>query len=253
MNRASSPAERICWWISLRKITELQGIEEKKGFIHIGSMVTPNEIATNPLVLRFLPALAEAAGSMASNQIRSLATIGGNIASAVPSADLPPVLIAAGSTLRLQCLEDRREVPFTGPRMSICREEEILTAVVFPLPGKNTGFSYRKVMLREANALAVASVASRIELEAGRIKDAAIVLGAVAPIPLLALKASEYLRSKEPSEKHFMKSAALAKKECHPITDIRGSIWYRKELVEVLTRRSLEEASARAQGIPLEV
>jgi carbon-monoxide dehydrogenase medium subunit len=238
--------------ISLQNIKELKKIEKKDQHIRLGAMVTPQEIISHPLIKQHLPVLAEAARSMASTQIRSLATIGGNIASAVPSADLPPTLIAAEASLELQCTESFREVSllefFTGPRLTICREEELLISILIPVPPSKTGISFLKFALREANALAVVSVASRMTLEKEAISKAAIVLGAVAPTPLLALKASESLEGKKPSPSLFEKAASIAKDEANPISDIRGSIWYRKELIQVLTRRSLTESWKRAQG-----
>jgi len=238
--------------ISLQKIEELKKIEKKAKRIRIGAMVTPQEILSHPLIKQYIPTLAEAAQSMASVQIRSMATLGGNIASAVPSADLPPTLVAADATVELRCTESFREVDllefFTGPRITICRDDELLTSVLIPLLPQKTGISYQKFALREANALAVASVASRITLKNSKIAKAAIVLGAVAPTPLLALKASEFLKDKKPSTALFEKAASIAKEETKPISDIRGSIWYRKELIQVLTQRSLAEASRKAQG-----
>ncbi len=237
--------------ISLQKIENLKGITLKNGHIHIGALVTPNELAVNSLIQKNLLALSEAARSMASFQIRSMATIGGNIVSAVPSADLPPSLIAADASVLLVCSEDSREVSllefFRGPRLSVCREEEILTEIMIPIPRDNTGISYQKVMLRRANALAVASVAAKITLENGKISEASIVLGAVAPTPFLALEASKSLQGKVPSDSLFQKASLIVKDESSPITDIRGSIWYRKQILEVLTQRALKEAQIRAQ------
>lgn len=239
--------------ISLKKIEELKNIKTQDDLIRIGALVTPNELAGSSLIQNYLPALSEASGSMASLQIRSMATIGGNIVSAVPSADLPPSLIAADASVSLICSEDTREVAliefFRGPKVSVCRGEEILTEILIPIPKSNTGISYQKVMLRKANALAVASVAAKITLNngKGKIEKASVVLGAVAPTPLLALEASEGLLGKAPSDSLFHKAALTAKDECSPITDIRGSIWYRKQIVEVLTLRALKEALSRAQ------
>jgi len=237
--------------LSLQKINELRGIKIQNAHIRIGALVTPNELALHPFIQKNLPALSEAAGSMASFQIRSMATIGGNIVSAVPSADLPPSLIAADASVTLVCSEDTREVSllgfFRGPRLSVCRGEEILTEIKIPIPEDNTGISYQKVMLRKANALAVASVAAKITLKNGKIEKASVVLGAVAPTPLLALEASRNLQGKVPSDSLFQKAALIVKDESSPITDIRGSIWYRKQILEVLTQRALREAQVRAQ------
>jgi carbon-monoxide dehydrogenase medium subunit len=101
--------------------------------------------------------------------------------------------------------------------------------------------------LREANSLAVASVAARINLVDQKITRAALILGAVAPTPVRAVKASRSLVGEEPSESLFLKASQIAREECQPISDIRGSMWFRKELVEVLARRALAEAAERAQ------
>jgi carbon-monoxide dehydrogenase medium subunit len=240
--------------ISLQEIKELKVIEEKDGKIQIGAMVTAAQILSSSLVNQYIPALAEAAGSMGSNQIRSMATIGGNISSAVPSADLPPPLMAAGASVQLRCLDSSRETFlhefFKGPRETTCRTGEVLTFIFVPLPPPQTGISYQKIMLREANALAVASVAARMTLKAGKIEQAAIVLGAVAPTPLVALRASEFLIKKTPSGSVFEKAASIAKDEGNPISDIRGSLWYRRELIQVLTLRALAEALRRVRGQP---
>jgi carbon-monoxide dehydrogenase medium subunit len=249
MKEGSAESKQL---ISIQKIQELNGISLQNGVIRIGALVTPNELAAHTGLRKKLAALTEAAQSMASFQIRSMATIGGNIVSAVPSADLPPSLIAADASVILVCSEDTREVPllefFLGPRLSVCRGEEILTEIVVPFPKDNTGISYQKVMLRKANALAVASVAAKITLINGEIAEASLVLGAVAPTPFKAVEASKSLLGKAPSESLFYEAALIVKDESAPITDIRGSIWYRKEILETLTKRALHQAQSRAQA-----
>lgn len=237
--------------ISLQKIKELKDITEEKNRIRIGAMVTAQDLICDPLINRSFPALVDAARSMASHQIRSMATIGGNISSAVPSADLPPSLIAAEARVELRSLDSSREILlssfFSGPRETACGEGEVLTFIRLPLLPPNTGVSYKKFALREANSLAVASVAARLTIANKKINKAALVLGAVSPTPVLTMKASRALVGEEPSESLFGRVAQMAKEECQPISDIRGSLWFRKELVEVLTRRALAEASERVQ------
>ncbi len=237
--------------VSLQEIDELKGIQKEGKEVRIGASVSPQDLQSSSLIKAHFPALAEAARSLASPQVRSLATVGGNITSAVPSADLPPTLIAADASVELRCSRSARTILlfefFTGPRKTVCRAGELLTSIFLPLPPPNTGISYMRFTLREANALAVASVASRLTLKDGKIEKAAIVLGAVAPTPVLALKASEFLQTKNPSQEVFEEAAAIAKEEGKPISDIRGSAWYRKELIQVLTRRSLSEAFERAR------
>lgn len=236
--------------ISLRDISNLKGIQKESGRISIGAMMTPKEIIADSLINKHVPALADAARSMAAAQIRSMATVGGNIASAVPSADLPPPLIAAEASVALDC-GTLREINlsefFTGVRETVCGPGEVLASVRIPIPSTQTGSSYYKLALREANALAVVGVAAQISFKGDKIEKAAIVLGAVAPTPVLVLKASDILCGQTPSESLFDKAASLASEAGKPISDIRGSAWYRKELIPILTRRSLDVAWARAR------
>lgn len=236
--------------ISLQNIEILRGITEEKGRIRIGALVTPAEITASPIVKLHNPALSEAAGSMSSAQIRSMATVGGNIASAVPSADLPPSLIAAEASLQMVCSDSAYEITladfFTGPRQTVCGAGEIITGILLPIYQPGTGFSYQKFTLRDANALAVASAAVRLTLDDGRIHKAAIVLGAVSPVPMRAENAIEILVGKTPSNDLFQSAALLAENECQPISDIRGSDWHRRELIRVLTVRALCQARERA-------
>ena len=238
--------------VSIQNVNELRGIEKREGRIRMGPLVTPHEIINSSLIKQNIPALTDAARFMASQSIRSMATIGGNIASAVPSADLPPSLIAAEAAIEIQCLESSREVPlsgfFQGPRETLCKARELITSILIPLSPPKTGIAFRKFASREASALAVVSVASRLTLKDEKIEKAAIVLGAVAPTPVKASRASQYLCGQKPTERMFEDAAAMAKEEGKPISDVRGSLWYRKELIHVLTCRTLTEALKRSQG-----
>ena len=236
--------------VSLAKIDGLAEVSTMGDELRIGARVSLNEVAESVMVKDWLEALSEAAASMASNQIRNQGTIGGNIASAVPSADLPPVLIAAGAYALIAGMDAERKVPFKelflGPRKTVINEGEILTHVMIPSIGNNTGISYKKIKLRGANALAVASAASSISMEGDVIREGKIVLGAVAPVPMIAGQASRMLAGRIPSDKLFSAVAAAAADEAKPISDIRGSREYRIKLIRVLAERSLEEAFKRA-------
>ncbi len=240
--------------VSLHRIAELKRIELGERRIRIGALVTPEDIIASGVVRDHLPALVQAASSMANPRIRTMATIGGNIVSAVPSADLPPPLIAAGALLELRSADSSREVPlaefFLGPRSTVRRREELLTFVILPLSSANTGISYQRFGLRGSNALAVASVAAALTLEKRQIVSASIVLGAVAPTALQADRAASLLIGKEASGPLFQEAAASAQEEARPISDIRGSAWFRRELIRVLTQRALAEALDRISQSP---
>jgi CO/xanthine dehydrogenase FAD-binding subunit len=238
--------------VSLARLPKLKAIEEIDGELVIGALVTPNLIAESRLVQERLPALSEAARSMGSYQIRNLATIGGNLCSASPSADLPPTLIAAGAEIIIQgeSGEHRKSLGqfFLDARKTSLGDAEVLTYIVIPQQPPHSGTSYLPFKLRQANALAVASSAVRLTLDKkGKIKDAIVVLGAVAPVPMVAEKSSRLLIGKEPCVELFEEAALQASEESKPISDVRGSAAHRKSLVTVLTRRALSEAHSRAQ------
>lgn len=238
--------------ISLSNVKGLRDIKKGKDAFEIGAMTTANEIAANKNLEKFLPALSDAAFSMASYQVRNLATIGGNLCSAVPSADLAPPLIAAGANIVLLGPGGERIVPlkdfFLGPRKTAISQDEFAIRIMVPVPGKNTGMSYKKFKNREANALATAASAARLTIVGGMIIEAAIVLGAVGPTPLMANEAVDHVRGKKPTKELFADAGKLAYTQCKPISDVRCCADVRREHISVLTRRALEEAYLRAGG-----
>jgi carbon-monoxide dehydrogenase medium subunit len=238
--------------ISLAGIEGLDGIEEQGDELVLGAMVTPNALAASPLIGARLPALADAAQTMASYQVRNLDTLGGNLCSASPSADLPPTLIAAGAWAVIQSQQGETRTAlrdfFTGPRETKLGGAAVLTHVVVPSLPSRTGIAYIPFKLRGANALAVAASAVRLTLDKkDAIHEAIVVLGAVAPTPVVAEKAGKLLQGEQPSPELFDKAAAQASQECKPIADVRGTVAHRKALIEVLTRRALDQALDRAQ------
>jgi carbon-monoxide dehydrogenase medium subunit len=238
--------------ISLQRIAALRGITEVAGRLRIGALTTITQLANSPIVREGFAPLLDAATQMAAPQIRNVATVGGNIASAVPCADLPPILIAMNAAVVLWSPAGEREVPldafFSGPRQTVRRGDEVLTAVLVPKPPPGFGAAYARFALRDGNAIAVAAVAASVRLEGHNvIRDARMVLGAVAPIPLLVQSAGAALLGQAPTEDSFTRAAEAAMKAAEPLSDVRGSAEFRRELVRVLTRRALRAAWHRAQ------
>jgi len=238
--------------VSLRRIPGLNAIEEMADGFRIGAMVTPTAAARHERIRKLFPALVDAIGSMAGWQVRSLATIAGNIARAVPCSDLAPVFVVARAEVQLSAGVSERRLPvrdcFVGPRVTVFRREEILTHILLPFPLPNSGLSYRKFAHRGANAIAVAGVAAGLRLNAGGvIEEGQIVLGAVAPIPYVSPKASAFLACKTPGNDVFEEAGRLASQDARPICDVRGSADYRRDLVQALTVEALTEATGRAR------
>jgi len=232
--------------VSLKKIQGLQGITYVPGKgVVIGARVTQNGVVRSSLLNQKYLSVSETAHAMANYQIRNRGTIGGNLVSAVPSADLPPILIALQASVTLEGSHQTRTVPlekfFTGPRRSVIARDEILTEIVIP-DQTTTGSAYIKFGLRRSGALAVVGVAVSLIAEGMCIQEARIVLGAVAPTPIRALEAERLLTGKTVTEAVLEDVGRAAAIECRPISDIRGSEEYRREMVGVFAKRALRKA-----------
>ena len=243
--REQTPAHLI----SLKEIDDLKGISADDQEIRIGALTTLGEIERSPLIRQHLPILWNAVQVMASPQIRTLATIGGNICSAVPSADTAPPLIALQASVKLLGAGSERSVPienfFTGPKESVLRTDEILAEIVIPRPPARSGGVYIKLMRRNAMELALVGVAAQLRLDESLqiCEQARIALGAVAPTPIRAPEAEVMLFHREIDETRAAEAGKAAAKICRPRSgSIRASVEYRRSMVEVLTRRAIMEA-----------
>jgi len=239
--------------VSLKKVSELKKISfDRKSGLSIGALATHNDLAADRIILRNYPELSEAALTLASPQVRNKGTVGGNICSAVPSADMPPLLIAMNASVRLVGPRGGRTVLlkdfFTGPRKTVRRNGEILTHILVPPKPAGAGACYLKFALRDATALAVVGVAAAVLLKKGVCTGARIVLGAVAPTPLAAGKASAGLIGRKIDDTVADEAGRTARNECTPISDVRGSAEYRRSLVEILTKRAVIKAAERARS-----
>lgn len=218
--------------------------------MEIGALTTHAEVASSELVRSVLPALSDAAGSIGGHQIRSQATIGGNWCGGVPCADTPPVCIVGRARAVVSDGNDEREIDaaafITAPRETVLQRGDILRCIRVPAPIKNSGTSFQRFTLRKGLALAVASVAVALDLDGNTIKGARVALGAVGPTPIVATTAVGVLEGSEAGDAIFAEAARAAAADAKPITDIRGSKEYRRDIVEVLTRRALAQAIERA-------
>lgn len=227
--------------INIKRIPDLRGLA-LNSHLSIGALTTLEELRCSPLVRQHFAALAHAAATMASIQIRNLATIGGNLCNAAPSADLAPILIALRAVARIAGSQQERRVPleefFLGPGKTVLAVDELLTAVEVPPP---IGLAlYLKHSPRECMDIAVVGVGLSLQMADRRCVEARLVLGAVAPTPLRARRAEDELIGGVPSLDRIARAARIAAEEAEPIDDVRGAAWYRRKMIEVLTRRGLE-------------
>lgn len=239
--------------IGLTGVTDLNYIEYKgtEG-LRIGALATINSIVHSPAVKERFGYLSDAAARMATPQVRNMGTVGGNLCSAAPSADLAPPLIALGAKLKLQSIKGNRIVAledfFVGPGQTVLEADEILCEIQVPNQPPSTGGAYWKLSQRSAVDIAAVGVAASVTLgERGVCHDVKIVLGAVAPTPMRAKRAEEAIKGKRPEDGPISEAVRLAKEEACPISDVRSCSDYRTEMVGVLTRRALRQALERAK------
>lgn len=238
--------------VSINCIDALRGISETSEGLRIGALTTVTQLGRSTVVQERFSPILDATSRMAAPQIRNVATVGGNIAAAVPCADLPPILTAMNASVVLWSTKGQREVPldgfFVGPRQTVLGDNEVLTAILVPKLPPRFGAAYARFQLRDGNTIAVAAVAASLLLgDDDTVQDARIVLGAVAPVPKLVESAAALLVGKPPDDDAFRMAADAAAAEAEPICDVRSSADFRREIVGVMTRRALAAALQRAQ------
>lgn len=244
--------------VSLRRVPEVTAISQDASSITIGGGVTLTQLMQSDLVRNSLPSLHDAVSVMGCTQMRNLATVGGNVMSAVSSGDTIPPLLTMEAHCRLASAKGERTVPladfFPGPRQTKAQEDEVLVAMELPLPKPGCGMAFHKLGRRAALDLAVVSIAILLELEPGgkRIAGARAAAGAVGPTPLRLYQAEKALTGAAPTEEAFAKAAQAALEESSPWDDVRASRWYREEMIKVVFPRvawtALERAGAGGQS-----
>jgi carbon-monoxide dehydrogenase medium subunit len=184
-------------------------------------------------------------------QTRHLATIGGNVCNAAPSADTSPALAVLDATVDVAGPVENRAIPigefWTGPGRTVLDADEVVTHFTLPVPGGHSGSYYQRHTPRKAMDIAAVGVAVYVELDAGGVcTTARIALGAVAPTVVRAPKAEAALIGKRIDESTAAAAGGVAAAEATPISDQRASAEYRTYLIEVMTKQSILRAAERA-------
>lgn len=233
--------------INIKKIPGLDRLtyEDEVG-LRIGALVTARAVERFPVVIEKYAGLAQAVKELGSIQVRNRATVIGNLCRASPSADTPPPLIADGAMVTIFGPAGERELPledfFTGPGQTVLANDEILKEVAVPSPPSRAGKVYIKHGRRKAMELATVGVAVALALKGELCERIQIVLGAVAPTAIRARAAEDTLRGAVIDEKAIEAAARAAMEESRPISDVRSSADYRREMVRVLTGRAVRGA-----------
>jgi carbon-monoxide dehydrogenase medium subunit len=234
----------------IARVREVRG-ENGQG-LRIGAAVTAHELEVSPAARGAYRSIAESAAMVGSLQVRNLATVGGNLCNAAPSADMAPPLVALEAQAVIAGPRGERRVPmadfFTGVRQTVLAPNELLVELIVPAPGAHSGGQYLRHTPRRELDIAVVGVASQLTMADGRCAKARIALASVAPTPVRAPAAERSLEGQVVTPQAIERAATLAIEAARPISDQRGSVEFRKHLVRVLTRRTLTAALARASA-----
>jgi len=238
--------------IDISSIKELGYIVKDDGMIRIGAVTRVSEIGVSAVVKEHVPIVADAASQLGSLQVRNLGTIGGNLCNASPAADIAPPLLVLDAKVNVRGVDGQRLVPvtelFTGPGKTILAAGEILAEIQIPITEATAGSCFIKLGRRNAFTLSIVSVATLVKVKDGIFDDVRIALGAVAPTPIRASKAEEYLTGKETSEQVIDEGAKIVAGEVKPISDVRASEEYRRDMSYILTKRAINRSVQRARG-----
>ncbi len=241
------------------RLVDVKNIPEVNEFSHsstkgvtLGAAVPCYRVYAEQGIKKSFPALFDSASLIGGIQIQGRATIGGNLCNAAPSGDAIPSVIVLGGKCNIVGPKGKRTVAAedfcTAPGRTVLQDGEVLVSISIPPPKAKTGSHYLRFIPRNEMDIAVVGVGTWLQLDNGKIKDARIWLASVAPTPVFAREASQYLIGKQATGAAFAEAGEIAKKAAKPINDMRGTIEHRIHLVGVLTRRALTRAAARARG-----
>lgn len=236
--------------VDITGITELKGITFNGKELRIGAATLLSEIADSQLIRDKYVTLFESVAELATTQVRNIATIGGNICNASPAADTAPPFIvleakaeiAGQSGVRAVLLEEF----FTGPGQTALQAGDILTAILIPAPAQHRGTSFIRIN-RAASDLATLSVAVVLQTDNSACQEVKIALGAVAPTPVRAKKAEAILKKEGVNQDTIAEAAGAITEEISPITDVRSTADYRKDVAVAITKRALSKAYERSK------
>jgi carbon-monoxide dehydrogenase medium subunit len=246
-------ARRAGHLVDVKSVDELNVLEcDGSSGLRLGAAVPCWRLGESPEARRLFPGLVEAAELIGSTQIQSRATVGGNLCNSSPAADTTPALIAIGARCVIAGPSGRREVAVedfvTAPGQNVLGRGEVLVELRAPAPGAGTADAYRRMIPRNEMDIAIVGVGAQVTLDGDRCTAARVGLGAVGPTPLLAAAAGAQLVGRVLDDAAIADAAAAARDAARPISDMRGTLEYRREVVAVLTRRVVAEAARRARA-----
>ena len=243
--RFAAPAHLV----DINRIPGLGDIAESDGALRIGATVRHNQVVSDATVSGGYPLVAAAAPQIADPLVRNLGSVGGSLAHADPAGDWGAVMLAAGASVVLTSSRGERTMPVSGFLVDVfttaLEPDELLTEVRVPTPPARSSGTYLKLE-RKVGDFATVATAVQVEMSDGTIGRAGIALTGVGTKNIHAVDAEASLAGAEPSESAFAEAGRLAAAAANPVADVRGSIEYKRHMVEVFVRRGLTTAAAAA-------
>jgi len=243
-NRLIAPATLL----SLAALQELRGIRHEPGIgLRIGALATIREAETSPIVREKQPILAETFGKVGNIRVRHAATVGGNLSEADYASDPPCVLVALRARVKVRRAHGEREIPlidfFKGFYETALAPDEILTELIVPDALPQTRAAYVKYISRSSEDRPCVGMAAVLEKETdGSCKNFHLVAGAVSEKPEEIASAEMLARGKQLTEMVIDEIADAYSSTIEPLSDLRGSAWYRKQIIRVMARRAIQQA-----------
>ena len=239
--------------VDIKNIPELRAIAAEAGGFRVGAAVSGIELMDHAAFNAAWPGVMEGVALIGSIQVKGRASIGGNLCNASPAADSVPPLIASGAIAAVTGPNGTRNEPveaiITGPGQTSLATGEIITSFLFPQRPAHSGDCYLRLTPRTEMDIAVVGAAVNLTLDSsGMCIAARVVLGAVAPTPVLVAEAAAALVGSSVDDAALRKLAAAASAACNPISDKRGTKQYRVKTAAVIARRAAEKALERARG-----
>lgn len=238
--------------VSLQKVPELDYIEgDRETGLRFGALATLRQIELSPIVQRNWVLLYEAVHQIASVQAKTMGTAVGNLCVATPASDVAPALFALGAKVKIAGTASEKVIPiedlFVAVGKTILEPHEIVTEIFVPALPARTGGAFMK-LAKTMDDIAKINTAVTVTVADGKCQQARIALGSVAPTPIRVTEAEETLKTQKLDEKTIARAAEAAAESVKPITDVRSTAVYRKEMAKVLVKDALEKAVARAKA-----
>jgi CO/xanthine dehydrogenase FAD-binding subunit len=238
--------------VAIDRVAALEGIAESGDGVRLGALVTHEEIVASAVIREGFTALADASAIVGSHATRAQGTIGGNVMNASPAMDTGGPLLCFGASALLRSASGERTLPldelWTGPGTTVADPQELLVWIDVPASGPGTGSAYVRLEYRRQMEIAIVGVTAVVRLEGGSVADARLAITALAPTIRRAPDAEAALNGTTGGDEAIAAASRAVAAGSSPIADVRGSAEYRGAMAEVIARRAIVAALARARG-----